>query len=115
MVDSPFQTAAKGALPAFYVTGGESVTYTRGSNDVELTAVRSRIGTDGLQTDGVFTRVSRTEFRVKQADLDLGAGAIEPQRGDTIEDADGVVYDVQVDFEALEQSAEWRIPVVAVE
>jgi len=113
--DSIFQTAAKAAIPAFYAVGGEIVTYTRGSNTVELTGTRNRLSTDALQTDGVYTRVGRLEFTCKQADLDFGAGATDPQRGDTITDADGVVYDVQDDFEPLEQSGEWRIPAVEVD
>ncbi len=116
MTDSPFQTAAKGALPAFYATGGELVTLTRGSITAEdVGAVRSRVGTDALETEGVYTRVGRLEFLIHQADYEFGAGAVEPQRGDTIADSDGVEYDVQDDFEPLEQSGEWRIPVVKVE
>jgi hypothetical protein len=115
MADSPFQTAAKAAVGAFYTTGGEAVTYARGSIDVELTAVRNRISAEVPDTDGVFAREDRLEFQVLQATLDLGAGPVEPQRGDTITDADGRIYDVQDDFEPLEQSGEWQIPVVEVD
>jgi hypothetical protein len=115
VADNPFQTAAKAALPAFYTLAGELVTYKRGAAQVQLTALRNRQGADMVDSQGVYARAGRLEFTFKQADLVLGGSAAEPQRGDTITDAAGVVYDVQADVERLEDTAEWRVPVREVD
>lgn len=115
MSDSPFQTAAKAALPAFRAVFGESVTYTRDALSVALTAIRNSQGTDVLDTQGVYARAGRTEFLVKVADLVLGGAAAEPAHGDTITDAAGVVYDVGADWKLLEDTAEYRVPVREVD
>lgn len=115
MSDSPFQTAAKAALPAFYTLAAELVTYKRAAAQVQLTALRNRQGADMVDTQGVYARASRLEFTFKRADLVLGGSLAEPARGDTITDAAGVVYDVQADVERLEDTAEWRVPVREVD
>jgi len=111
VTDSPFQAAAKAALPAFYAAAGKTVTYARGESSVELTAIRNDKGMDALDTEGVYSRASRREYLVKQADLVFGSVTETPQRGDTITDEDGRVFDVQADFDRLDESAEWLIPV----
>ncbi len=115
MADNPFQIAAKAALPAFYTLAGEVITYARLAASVTITALRNRQGADMVDSQGVYARASRVEFTFKQADLVLGGAAAEPERGDTITDAAGIVYDVQADAERLEDTAEWRVPVREVD
>ena len=115
MADSPFQTAAKAALAAFQYAGGEEVEYEHGSTSCSPTVIRNRFAADVPDSQGVYMRVDKLEFIIKQADLEFGAGPVEPERGDVITDADGKKYDVQDGYEPLEQSGEWRIPVVEVD
>lgn len=115
MTDSPFRLAAKAAMPAFQAAFGEAVTYARGAQSVALTAIRNSQGVDVVDTQGVYTRVNRTEFLLAVASLVLGGVAVEPQRSDTITDADGKVYDVQAGWEELLDTAEWRVPVREVD
>jgi hypothetical protein len=111
---TPWQTAVRAHRAPFYTMDGEEVTYARGENSVELTAIKLDQGVMVDDVEGVKALVWDLAFMVKAADLVFGSNTVTPQRGDTITDAAGVVYDVQGDPRHLEDSDEWQIPVQKV-
>lgn len=68
---------------------GVSVTYRRGSQSQALTATPATTILDLPQTDGSLLRVESRDFVITAADLELDNVAVEPARGDTIEETVG--------------------------
>jgi len=109
---SRFSDAAQAALPQFYDTFSEAVTYTDPDNTVAVSeAIRSAQEVDTLDVTGVIVRITREEFFIKGADLvDGGGDPITPSRDSKITDADGREYECDLNPEYLHDSLEWRLP-----
>ncbi len=70
-----------------------TVTYTRGSDSVELPATPAITNQPREDANGFPIRVESAEFIITAADLIVGGVTVLPKIGDTITHA-GVVYDV---------------------
>lgn len=63
---------------------GEPVIYTRGESSVNLTAVPGFTHLERVIDDAVAMKTKHKDWLVLATDLDLGSGAVLPERGDTI-------------------------------
>lgn len=108
-------TAARGALRHVY---GELVTYKR-SGETDITALTAMVSRQSVLVEndtGVFTRRVMDEVTILESELDFGAGAVPPARGDIIVDTDAEEYRyANEEAEFLRDTDEWRIPVVQVD
>ena len=111
---SVFETAALAALPVFQAVYGESVTYTRGSDTVTVTAIRNDIEVQTVSTDGVYTTYASKAFSIKKTDLLLSAAQVTPAPRDTITDSNGVIYKYMNDYDYKRDTGEYVIPVTEV-
>jgi len=111
---TPWQTAVQGHRAPFYAMDGETVTYARGESECEMTGIKLDQGVVVEDADGVKTLAYELAWLFRKADLLFGSVAVTPQRGDTVTDAAGTVYDVQGDARELEDSDEWQVPVQRV-
>lgn len=108
---TPFEDAALAALPVFYSLHGEAVTYTRGSTECSVTAIRVQRAVDVESGDGVYSRVQEVDWAFKASDDDFDSVLSAPARGDYITDADGVVYDyAATEARLIDETQEWVIP-----
>lgn len=110
---SNFQTAAAAALPAFYETFGKPVTYSR-DGEADITALDMILSEEeGTFEDvgGIIIPIKNRFGTIKQVDLDFGAGAVPPARGDTITTAAGEIFDLEGDDpgEKLNDTDEWKL------
>ena len=71
-----------------------TVTYRRGPLSVEIPATVGRSEMDLLDESGAAIRVASRDYLVAAADLVLGGAAVEPARGDRIEDARDGTFEV---------------------
>jgi len=111
---SEFSELASEALPIFQEVFGDPVTYSRGNDSVPITAIKNSDAVDIIDSDNVRVKSIAKDFAIKASDIDFGAGAVAPARGDLITDANGKVYDVRDDSRYIDDSAEWKIPVEQV-
>jgi hypothetical protein len=71
-----------------------TVTYTRGPEAVPIDATKGRTTFEQNDASGVLARVDSIDFLIDPTTLILAGVETRPQRGDTVTDADGVVYTV---------------------
>lgn len=102
-----FASAISRGLQRAESYAGESVTYSRGSASVGITAIRGdKSATEqelGEETSVLGTRV---DWIILREHVEQTAGPIAPRLGDTITDAKGVVY-VVTDHPADGKPARW--------
>lgn len=111
MADTPFATAAKAAVQSIFSLHGETVTYARGSIDCELTAYRVQKAVDLEVTEGVYARAMEVVWTFLATDGDFDSVMEDPQRGDTITDEAGNVFDyASTEAEYLVETGEWVVP-----
>lgn len=77
-----------GLATALQGTFGQAVTYRRGSSSVSVTATIGAT-TFRIETEFGFERVVTRDYLIKTADLVIGGTAIEPARGDEIDEVRG--------------------------
>lgn len=65
---------------------GRTITYTRGADSVELTAVVGNSGHDQLDDTGMPVTAQSRDYIVKATDLVLGGTAVLPVAGDEVTD-----------------------------
>lgn len=76
---------------------GSCVNYVRGTQEVELTAVKGRVDREALDLEAVRFGRETQQWIIKASDLDFGTGPTLPQRGDVIEETvGGVTYQFEV-------------------
>lgn len=76
---------------------GVTITYTRGTNSVSITATVSMHEYDVIDTDGVVTAVTSRDYVIHSADLILAAVEVLPRAGDRIaETIDGTAETFEV-------------------
>lgn len=90
---SAFSDAITGSMATVNAFAGETVTYSRGASEVEITATRGQRQLAVVEEGGSETTFHSTDFLIVADDLDFGAGAVEPAVGDEIE-ASGITYQV---------------------
>jgi hypothetical protein len=83
-----FERATRQALAVIKRKTGVAVTYRRGDDSVELTAIRGRVAANNESSQGQRFRTDASDYLIDTADLDFGAGAFEPAIGDEIDDGD---------------------------
>ena len=80
-----FDTELAQADTAFDDLLSVSITYARGVDNATITAISEIISFDTVDIEsGVVIRQDIRDFVFDSADLDLGAGQVPPERGDTI-------------------------------
>jgi len=79
-----FQDDLSAALAMIRGGIGESITYSRGDDEVTVTAVIGRSTYEVDSLDGVFTEIAAVDFLVKASDLVLDSQEVQPARGDSI-------------------------------
>lgn len=75
----------------------QAVTYTRGSDEIELSATKARAVMSEVGDESAYYDVHATDWIVRSADLEINGVAIEPQVGDRITEVMGdatYVYEV---------------------
>ena len=97
-MQNEFHSAIAAGMEALNAVAGESVEYVRGGVSKTITAVYSpREYAAAVELNALLSYQS-DDFLIVRADLDLGDGPTEPQRGDLIRRNDGErveVYAVQ--------------------
>ena len=73
---------------------GETITYARGGFSVSIKATRGRQLTRVSNDVGALIVKGDADWMIFASDLVIDSVIVEPQRGDTITDAGGAVYDV---------------------
>lgn len=63
---------------------GDSITYSRGTNSVTITAIAAEINREVEDEDGVPVQLQRRTYEINAADLVVGGNAITPRPGDLI-------------------------------
>ncbi len=74
-----------------------SVVYRRGADEKEVQATIGRTEFEQADEAGLIHRVESRDFLIRAADLDLGAGPIQPKAGDQVREQAGTqvfVYEV---------------------
>jgi hypothetical protein len=74
-----------------------TVVYRRGADEKEVQATIGRTEFEQADEAGLIHRVESRDFLIRAADLDLGAGPIQPRAGDQVLETVGVqvyVYEV---------------------
>jgi len=110
---SVFEVAAKATLPAWQSVFGDTVTYTRGVDSVEVTAIRTEVEVETQDVNGVFLRDVMKVFYIKKTDLILSEVQATPEAKDTITAA-GIVYKYMEDYEYKIDTGEYMIPVTEI-
>lgn len=94
-------TAQADLMSQMNTAAGETVTYRRGSDDVEITAVVGRTAYELIDQTGSALQTSSIDFIVAPADLVLDSVTVTPEPGDeidrTIEGGATATYDVRPD------------------
>ncbi len=80
---SRFHDQLAAGLGRLRTHAGETVTYARGAQSVEVTAVVGESAHDSID-DGMPVTVQSRDFMIAVEDLLLGASAVTPQAGDRI-------------------------------
>lgn len=73
---------------------GTAVTYRRGPDSVQLTAIVGATPTERDDGAGTIVRSTVRDYLIAAAELVLGGEPTTPQRGDRIEEASGHVFEV---------------------
>lgn len=68
--------------------GSSAVVYKRGASTVTVQAQRGSSEAERNDTSGLVVEIEQRDYLILAADLVLGGVAVEPQRGDKIEDTD---------------------------
>ena len=63
-----------------------TVTYRRGSDSVELLATHGQSSFVRIDKNGVGVKITQTDWLISAEDLVLNSVAVQPQKGDTIND-----------------------------
>jgi hypothetical protein len=108
MAETVFERATRQALAVIKRKTGVTVTYRRGGDAIELTAIRGNTGATNETSQGLRLRTETADYLIDAVDLDFGAGPVEPVIGDTLED-DGRTYEV-VSLNAGEPPWIWHDP-----
>lgn len=66
--------------------GSSEVVYTRGEDSVTVLAQRGKSEVERNDSTGLVVEIERRDYLILAADLVIDGSAIEPQRGDLIED-----------------------------
>lgn len=85
-------TAIATGLKAYAQAGGVTITYRRAAEELAITAVRGRTTIEEL-TPATSTRADLADWIIEDY-ADLLTTFTEPQRGDRIEDPNGVLFEV---------------------
>ncbi len=72
-------------MKALRQTAGETVTYRRGADSIEITAVPGRANDTQLIDDGLSMSVDELLWKVRPEDLVIASVRIQPEDGDRIE------------------------------
>lgn len=89
------QTVAARAKAAIKSFASESVTYTRGSGSVSVSATIGRTQTEQpIDDSGATVRSNWIDFLIDGPDLVISSATIKPQQGDTITRSSGSIYEV---------------------
>lgn len=101
---SVFRTAAQAALPSFYTTFAEKITYSRnGETDlVGLDMILSEESAEFETVGDVIIPIKSFFGTIKKIDIDFGSGPVSPVRGDKITTEAGVIYNIEGENPAQE-------------
>jgi hypothetical protein len=105
MSTTPFAAAAAAMMKSLKSVAGTAVTYSRGTDSANLTAVPGRSDHEVTDTEGFSVTVQTQDWMIDVADLVLGGAATEPQIGDRVTIRGGQSYEVLPPSPAL---AHWR-------
>ena len=83
-------------------------TYTRGAVDITVTLTEGRTTGEMIENYNIPTPESSSIWYIKQADLDLGSGAVAPRSGDKVTASDGTIYKV-IAWEPNQDNIDWRL------
>lgn len=72
-------------MSALRQTAGETVTYRRGADSIEITAIPGKANDTQLIDDGLSMSVDELLWKVRPEDLVIASVSIRPQDGDRIE------------------------------
>ncbi len=90
---SGLSDAIAGLVTSLKSVGGHTVTYSRGSSSVSLTAVPTQASFEQVDEGGIV-RWEAKDFLIKASDLTFGGELIEPKKGDKIKDENDKVFKV---------------------
>lgn len=103
-IDFEFMTTA-----AFSLLADESITYSRGSDSVNIKAIRANEDQVLSEDGGVYSIDGSCVFHVEKENLVLSGTEITPSRGDTVTDSWGQVYDVSPESTIDNLNLAWLI------
>ena len=95
-----FSAAASRFSELRHAAGASEITYARGLDSVTISATVGRVEADPQELSDFVVDSEGVDFIIRRADLDFGAGAVDPERGDVITLNNGfatVTYDVLPD------------------
>ena len=94
---SAVASAIAAGIAAAKTVAGLSVVYKRGGDSVALTAIPGNVVYEVTSETGSIETFRSRDWLINISDLDFGAGALLPARGDTIEETVGaIVYEYTV-------------------
>lgn len=98
---SAFSEAITASMATVNAVAGETVTYRRLSDSVEITATRGARQLAVVEEGGAETAFHSTDFLCLASAIDFGAGVVEPAVGDEI---DATVGGNTVTFQVMDEA-----------